>query len=91
LDFVSFTTAAPTAGVCSDTFQVGGTSTVVPTICGANSGQHSKNNNKTHKFINCVAYLLKICAVEMKYFTIIVDNFKNVSLSNNAYLSFSVH
>jgi hypothetical protein len=43
LDFVSFTTAAPTAGVCSDTFQVGGTTTVVPTICGANSGQHSKH------------------------------------------------
>jgi hypothetical protein len=42
LDFVSFTTAQPTAGTCTDTFQVGGASTVVPIICGDNAGQHSE-------------------------------------------------
>ncbi|XP_046637995.1 uncharacterized protein LOC124316225 isoform X2 [Daphnia pulicaria] len=41
LDFVSFTTAQPTAGTCTDTFTVSGTtSTVAPTICGENAGQH---------------------------------------------------
>ncbi|XP_057368742.1 uncharacterized protein LOC130689822 [Daphnia carinata] len=40
LDFVSFTTAQPTLGTCVDTFQVGGSSSTVPSICGDNSGQH---------------------------------------------------
>ncbi|XP_046458998.1 mucin-5AC-like isoform X2 [Daphnia pulex] len=40
LDFVSFTTAQPTAGTCTDTFQVSGATTVAPTICGNNDGQH---------------------------------------------------
>ncbi|EFX72900.1 hypothetical protein DAPPUDRAFT_308002 [Daphnia pulex] len=40
LDFVSFTTAQPTAGTCTDTFQVSGATTVAPTICGTNDGQH---------------------------------------------------
>ncbi|KZS14670.1 Uncharacterized protein APZ42_020016 [Daphnia magna] len=40
LDFISFTTTQPTAGTCSDTFRVGGATTVVPVICGDNSGQH---------------------------------------------------
>ncbi|KAK4011654.1 hypothetical protein OUZ56_020769 [Daphnia magna] len=40
LDFVSFTTSQPTAGTCTDTFQVGGVSNEVPTICGDNRGQH---------------------------------------------------
>ncbi|XP_046459992.1 uncharacterized protein LOC124206306 [Daphnia pulex] len=40
LDFVSFTTSQPTAGTCTDTFQVGGVSNAVPTICGDNTGQH---------------------------------------------------
>ncbi|XP_059351709.1 uncharacterized protein LOC130689572 isoform X1 [Daphnia carinata] len=40
LDFVSFTIAQPIAGTCTDTFQVGGTSTAPPIICGDNSGQH---------------------------------------------------
>ncbi|XP_057368748.1 uncharacterized protein LOC130689828 isoform X3 [Daphnia carinata] len=40
LDFVSFTTAQPTAGTCTDTFTVGGAKSVVPTICGDNTGQH---------------------------------------------------
>ncbi|XP_059351680.1 uncharacterized protein LOC130689828 isoform X2 [Daphnia carinata] len=40
LDFVSFTTAQPTLGTCTDTFQVGGSTSTVPTICGDNSGQH---------------------------------------------------
>ncbi|XP_046637988.1 uncharacterized protein LOC124316223 isoform X1 [Daphnia pulicaria] len=40
LDFVSFTTLQPTVGTCSDTFMVGGTTTVAPIICGDNSGQH---------------------------------------------------
>ncbi|KAI9559208.1 hypothetical protein GHT06_015997 [Daphnia sinensis] len=40
LDFVSFTTAQPTLGTCTDTFVVGGSTSVVPTICGDNSGQH---------------------------------------------------
>uniref|UniRef100_A0A0N8BNF5 CUB domain-containing protein n=2 Tax=Daphnia magna TaxID=35525 RepID=A0A0N8BNF5_9CRUS len=40
LDFVSFTTAQPTAGTCTDTFLVGGSTSTVPTICGDNSGQH---------------------------------------------------
>ncbi|EFX72896.1 hypothetical protein DAPPUDRAFT_325652 [Daphnia pulex] len=40
LDFVSFTTAQPTAGTCVDTFQVSGTTTVAPVICGDNAGQH---------------------------------------------------
>ncbi|KAI9559207.1 hypothetical protein GHT06_015996 [Daphnia sinensis] len=40
LDFVSFTTAQPTLGTCVDTFQVGGSSSTVPIICGDNSGQH---------------------------------------------------
>jgi hypothetical protein len=42
LDFVSMTIAPPTAGTCTDTFQVGGATTVAPTICGTNAGQHSK-------------------------------------------------
>ena len=42
LDFVSFTTAQPTVGTCTDTFQVSGSTTVVPVICGDNAGQHSK-------------------------------------------------
>jgi hypothetical protein len=42
LDFVAFTTPQPTAGTCVDTFQVSGTTSVVPTICGDNTGQHSK-------------------------------------------------
>ena len=42
LDFVSFTIAQPTGGTCTDTFQVGGATTVAPIICGDNSGQHSK-------------------------------------------------
>ena len=45
LDFLTFTTAQPTSGTCTDTFQVGGASTVVPTICGDNAGQHSKSQN----------------------------------------------
>jgi hypothetical protein len=44
LDFVSFTTAQPTAGTCTDTFQVSGATTVAPTICGNNDGQHSQKN-----------------------------------------------
>uniref|UniRef100_A0A0P5TBM7 Uncharacterized protein n=1 Tax=Daphnia magna TaxID=35525 RepID=A0A0P5TBM7_9CRUS len=40
LDMVSFTTAPPVAGTCADTFQVGGATTMAPTICGVNSGQH---------------------------------------------------
>ncbi|XP_046638096.1 uncharacterized protein LOC124316287 isoform X2 [Daphnia pulicaria] len=40
LDFVSFAIAQPTAGTCTDTFQVGGSTTVAPTICGTNAGQH---------------------------------------------------
>ncbi|EFX72901.1 hypothetical protein DAPPUDRAFT_110156 [Daphnia pulex] len=40
LDFVSFAIAQPTAGTCTDTFQVGGATTVAPTICGTNAGQH---------------------------------------------------
>jgi hypothetical protein len=44
LDFVSFTIAQPTAGTCTDTFQVGGATTVAPIICGDNSGQHSKQS-----------------------------------------------
>ncbi|XP_046637997.1 uncharacterized protein LOC124316227 [Daphnia pulicaria] len=40
LDFVTFTTAQPTAGNCVDTFEVGGSSNVAPVICGDNSGQH---------------------------------------------------
>jgi hypothetical protein len=42
LDFISFTTAQPAAGTCTDTFTVAGTTTVAPTICGENGGQHSK-------------------------------------------------
>jgi hypothetical protein len=42
LDLVSFTTAQPTAGTCTDTFQVGGSTSTVPIICGDNSGQHSE-------------------------------------------------
>ncbi|XP_057368936.1 uncharacterized protein LOC130690002 [Daphnia carinata] len=40
LDFISFTIAQPTAGNCIDTFQIGEATTVAPTICGDNSGQH---------------------------------------------------
>ncbi|XP_046637991.1 uncharacterized protein LOC124316223 isoform X3 [Daphnia pulicaria] len=43
LDFVSFTIDQPSAttfGTCTDTFQVGGSTSVVPTICGDNTGQH---------------------------------------------------
>jgi hypothetical protein len=47
LDFVSFTTAQPTAGTCKDTFIVGGSTSEVPIICGDNSGQHSKSNYET--------------------------------------------
>nr|CAH0107322.1 unnamed protein product [Daphnia galeata] len=40
LDFITFATAQPTAGTCTDTFTVSGATTVAPTICGDNSGQH---------------------------------------------------
>ncbi|XP_046458991.1 uncharacterized protein LOC124205588 [Daphnia pulex] len=40
LDFISFTTAQPTAGTCTETFQVSGSINPVPIICGDNSGQH---------------------------------------------------
>ncbi|KAK4010428.1 hypothetical protein OUZ56_019572 [Daphnia magna] len=40
LDFISFTIAQPTAGNCVDTFKIGEATTVAPTICGDNSGQH---------------------------------------------------
>ncbi|XP_045027805.1 uncharacterized protein LOC116920532 isoform X3 [Daphnia magna] len=40
LDFVSFTTQQPTGGTCTDSFIVGGSTNVVPIICGDNSGQH---------------------------------------------------
>ncbi|XP_046638202.1 uncharacterized protein LOC124316349 isoform X2 [Daphnia pulicaria] len=40
LDFVSFTNAPPTVGTCTDTFTVEGATTMAPTICGVNSGQH---------------------------------------------------
>ncbi|KAI9559203.1 hypothetical protein GHT06_015992 [Daphnia sinensis] len=40
LDFISFTIAQPTAGNCIDTFHIGEATTVAPTICGDNSGQH---------------------------------------------------
>lgn len=40
LDFVSFTIGRPTLGVCADTFTVGGSTSIVPTICGENTGQH---------------------------------------------------
>lgn len=40
LDFVSFTTQQPTDGTCTDSFIVGGSTNVVPIICGDNSGQH---------------------------------------------------
>ena len=49
LDFETFTTAGPSAtdetngGACTDSFVVTGTSGLTtPTICGKNSGQHSK-------------------------------------------------
>ncbi len=42
LDFISFATAQPTAGTCTDTFTVSGATTATPVICGDNSGQHSK-------------------------------------------------
>jgi hypothetical protein len=60
LDLVSFTTAQPTAGTCTDTFQVGGSTSTVPIICGDNSGQHSesricynKQNGKNYFKIIC--------------------------------------
>ncbi|XP_046459325.1 uncharacterized protein LOC124205840 [Daphnia pulex] len=40
LDFVSFSIAQPSGGTCTDSFQVGGATTVAPIICGDNSGQH---------------------------------------------------
>nr|CAH0107051.1 unnamed protein product [Daphnia galeata] len=39
LDFISFTTAQPTVGTCTDTFTVSGATTATPVICGDNSGQ----------------------------------------------------
>ena len=44
VDFVSFTIAGPgDSTVCTtDTFQVGGALNSVPTICGENANQHSK-------------------------------------------------
>ncbi|XP_046459011.1 uncharacterized protein LOC124205602 [Daphnia pulex] len=40
LDFVTFTTQQPTAGTCTDSFMVGGSTSVAPIICGDNTGQH---------------------------------------------------
>ncbi|KAK4010419.1 hypothetical protein OUZ56_019561 [Daphnia magna] len=40
LDFISFTTQQPTAGTCTESFIVGGSSNTIPVICGDNSGQH---------------------------------------------------
>jgi hypothetical protein len=50
LDFVSFTIAPPSAetSVCSDTFMVGGATTVAPVICGENAGQHSNFEMKQY-------------------------------------------
>ena len=51
LDFDSFTTMGPSAttedtgGACTDSFVVTGTSGLTsPTICGKNTGQHSKHS-----------------------------------------------
>ena len=45
LDFLSFTLAQPNSdGLCTnDLFTVTGTSNNIPTICGYNTGQHSKS------------------------------------------------
>jgi hypothetical protein len=51
LDFESFTTAQPREGTCTDTFEVYGSTTVTPTICGDNSGQHSKKRPVTFEFL----------------------------------------
>ena len=68
LDFVSFTTAQPTAGTCTaDTFTVGGASTVAPTICGDNAGQHSKQKNKQKKISE---YYIQLENVEFNYIKI---------------------
>uniref|UniRef100_A0A0P6DD37 CUB domain-containing protein n=1 Tax=Daphnia magna TaxID=35525 RepID=A0A0P6DD37_9CRUS len=40
LDFISFTTSQPTAGTCTDTFQISGSTNTAPIICGDNNGQH---------------------------------------------------
>ena len=54
LDFETFTTLGPTStaessgGVCVDSFVVTGTSGLsTPTICGKNTGQHSKETKKS--------------------------------------------
>jgi hypothetical protein len=49
LDFVSFTTAQPTLGTCTDSFMVGGATTIAPIICGDNSGQHSNKEQNILK------------------------------------------
>jgi hypothetical protein len=59
LDFVTFTTAQPTGGACTDTFEVGGSSNIAPTICGDNSGQHSKKNKQLNSIkLNCNYYFI---------------------------------
>nr|CAH0107939.1 unnamed protein product [Daphnia galeata] len=40
LDYITFTTAQPNAGTCTDTFTVSGSMNSVPVICGDNNGQH---------------------------------------------------
>ena len=64
LDFVTFTTAQPTGGTCTDTFEVGGSSNIAPTICGDNSGQHSKKRPVTFEFL--FSYLV-MCIVRIVY------------------------
>ena len=54
LDFISFSIAQPSStagslGTCTDTFQVGGAINKVPTICGDNNGQHSKQRRSDRK------------------------------------------
>ena len=57
LDFITFATAQPTAGTCIDTFTVSGATTVAPTICGDNSGQHSKTFTAEIKLFSKSYYL----------------------------------
>jgi hypothetical protein len=57
LDFVSFTNAPPTVGTCTDTFTVEGATTMAPTICGVNSGQHSKQNSAKYAIWRNIRHL----------------------------------
>ena len=63
LDFLIFDLARPRDGVCdSDRFVVNGHSqnSIIPALCGYNTGQHCKLENKNYSFVLIIIIIIII-------------------------------